>query len=85
MTVKIDSFVVGVVLTGFNFLSDFSRNAVCPSGQYVANAGAFATFVPAAFNLVRRNRAALLTLPALGLGIGCALPLYLFIRSRRIV
>ena len=35
--------------------------------------------------MVRRNRAALLTLPALGLGIGCALPLYLFIRSSRIV
>ena len=34
---------------------------------------------------VRRNWAALLTLPALALGIGCALPLYLFIRSRRIV
>ena len=29
--------------------------------------------------------APLLTLPALALGIGCALPLYLFIRSRRIV
>jgi hypothetical protein len=35
--------------------------------------------------MVRRNWAALLTLPALGLGIGAALPLYLFIRSRRIV
>lgn len=35
--------------------------------------------------MVRRNWAALMTLPALGLGIGCALPLYLFIRSRRIV
>lgn len=34
--------------------------------------------------MVRRNWAALLTLPALALGIGCALPLYLFIRSRRI-
>lgn len=33
---------------------------------------------------VRRNWIALLTLPALALGIGCALPLYLFIRSRRI-
>ncbi|SMO79696.1 DUF2834 domain-containing protein [Paracoccus laeviglucosivorans] len=33
---------------------------------------------------VRRNWAALLTIPALALGIGCALPLYLFIRSRRI-
>ncbi len=33
---------------------------------------------------IRRNWAALLTLPALWLGIGCALPLYLFIRSRRI-
>ena len=26
-------------------------------GKYIANAGAFATFVPAAYNLVRRNRA----------------------------
>ncbi len=34
--------------------------------------------------MVRRNWAALLTMPALALGIGCALPLYLFIRSRRI-
>lgn len=34
---------------------------------------------------VRRNWAAFLTLPALWLGLGCALPLYLFIRSRRIV
>lgn len=35
--------------------------------------------------MVRRNWAALLTLPALALGLGCALPLYLFIRSRRII
>ncbi|UXU75060.1 MULTISPECIES: DUF2834 domain-containing protein [unclassified Paracoccus (in: a-proteobacteria)] len=34
--------------------------------------------------MVRRNWLALLTLPALYLGLGCALPLYLFIRSRRI-
>lgn len=34
--------------------------------------------------MVRRNWLAFLTLPALALGIGCALPLYLFIRSRRI-
>ncbi|MDS9466269.1 DUF2834 domain-containing protein [Paracoccus sp. MBLB3053] len=34
--------------------------------------------------MVRRNWAAFLTYPALALGIGCALPLYLFIRSRRI-
>lgn len=33
---------------------------------------------------IRRNWIALLTLPALGLGIGCALPLYLFFRSGRI-
>ena len=33
---------------------------------------------------VRRNWLALLTLPAMVLGIGCALPLYLFLRSRRI-
>lgn len=34
---------------------------------------------------IRRNWMALLTIPALWLGIGCALPLYLFFRSRRIV
>lgn len=34
---------------------------------------------------IRRNWLALLTLPAMMLGIGCALPLYLFFRSRRIV
>ncbi|WP_134681288.1 DUF2834 domain-containing protein [Paracoccus ravus] len=34
--------------------------------------------------MVRRNWAAFLTFPALALGIGSALPLYLFIRSRRI-
>lgn len=35
--------------------------------------------------MLRRNWAALLTLPALVVGIGLALPLYLFIRSRRII
>lgn len=35
--------------------------------------------------MVRRNWVALLTLPALALGLGTALPLYLFIRSRRII
>ncbi len=34
--------------------------------------------------MVRRNWVAFLVFPALALGIGCALPLYLFIRSRRI-
>ena len=34
--------------------------------------------------MVRRNWLALLTFPAMMLGIGCALPLYLFLRSRRI-
>lgn len=33
---------------------------------------------------IRRNWIAMLTLPATALGIGCALPLYLFFRSRRI-
>ncbi len=33
---------------------------------------------------VRRNWLAFLTFPAMALGIGCALPLYLFFRSRRI-
>lgn len=35
--------------------------------------------------MVRRNWIALATLPAMLLGLGFALPLYLFIRSRRIV
>ncbi|MDO5657209.1 MAG: DUF2834 domain-containing protein [Paracoccus sp. (in: a-proteobacteria)] len=35
--------------------------------------------------MVRRNWWALLTLPAMAFGIATALPLYLFIRSRRIV
>lgn len=34
--------------------------------------------------MIRRNWLAFLTLPAMMLGIGCALPLYLFFRSRRI-
>ena len=34
---------------------------------------------------VRRNWLALLTFPAMILGIGCALPFYLLLRSRRIV
>ena len=34
---------------------------------------------------IRRNWMALWTIPALWLGVGCALPLYLFFRSRRIV
>ncbi|MDO5621839.1 MAG: DUF2834 domain-containing protein [Paracoccus sp. (in: a-proteobacteria)] len=35
--------------------------------------------------MMRRNWLALLTLPAMLLGIGCALPLYLFIRSRKVL
>lgn len=35
--------------------------------------------------MVRRNWAALLTLPALAFGLGCALPLYLFFRSAKVV
>ncbi|WBU64360.1 DUF2834 domain-containing protein [Paracoccus aerodenitrificans] len=34
--------------------------------------------------MVRRNWLALITVPAMVLGLGCALPLYLFLRSRRI-
>lgn len=34
---------------------------------------------------MRRNWLALITLPALVLGPGCALPLYLFIRSRKVL
>ncbi|MDO5605838.1 MAG: DUF2834 domain-containing protein [Paracoccus sp. (in: a-proteobacteria)] len=35
--------------------------------------------------MVRRDWWALLALPVMVLGIGCALPFYLFLRSRRIV
>lgn len=35
--------------------------------------------------MVRRNWAALIAVPALMLGVGCALPLYLFMRSARVV
>ncbi len=35
--------------------------------------------------MVRRNWTALAVLPALVLGVGCALPLYLFMRSARVV
>ncbi|AXC48793.1 DUF2834 domain-containing protein [Paracoccus suum] len=35
--------------------------------------------------MVRRNWLALLTWPALLLGMGCALPLYLFMRSRPVL
>ncbi|MFV0409869.1 MAG: DUF2834 domain-containing protein [Paracoccus sp. (in: a-proteobacteria)] len=35
--------------------------------------------------MVRRNWLALITLPAMLLGIGCALPLYLVLRSRRVI
>lgn len=35
--------------------------------------------------MIRRNWLALLTLPALAFGAGCALPLYLFMRSRPVV
>lgn len=51
--------------------------------------GAVAALTLALWSLIettlRRNWPGLLTLPALALGLGCALPLYLFLRSRRIV
>ncbi|MNT87781.1 hypothetical protein D3C72_2282370 [compost metagenome] len=58
MTVEVDGFVVGVIFARYHFLSDFTRNAVGAAGQHVANAWPFAAFIPAAFNLVRRYRAA---------------------------
>ncbi|MNL60144.1 hypothetical protein D3C87_1839310 [compost metagenome] len=58
MAVKVDGFVVGIVFPFNHFLSDFARYAMRAAGQHVANAWAFAAFIPAAFNLVRRHRAA---------------------------
>ena len=58
MAVKVDGFVVRVIFAFNHFLRDFTRNAVCAAGEHVANAWPFAAFVPAAFNLVRRHRAA---------------------------
>ena len=58
MAVEVDGFVVGVIFAFNHFLRDFSRNAVCAAGEHVADAWPFAAFVPAAFNLVRRYRAA---------------------------
>ncbi|MNI98101.1 hypothetical protein D3C73_1568770 [compost metagenome] len=57
MTVKIDGFVVWIVLAWNDALGDFAWNTVRAAGQHVTNAWPFAAFVPAAFNLMRRNRA----------------------------
>ena len=56
--VEIDRLVVGVIFAGFDLVGDFTRHAVRPAGQHVADAGAFAALIPAAFNLMRGNRAA---------------------------
>ena len=56
--VEIHRFVVGVIFAGFHLVGDFTRHAVRPAGQYVADARAFAALIPAAFNLMRGNRAA---------------------------
>ncbi|EJK90465.1 hypothetical protein UUU_35850 [Klebsiella pneumoniae subsp. pneumoniae DSM 30104 = JCM 1662 = NBRC 14940] len=39
-------------------MGDFARHAVRPAGQHIADAGAFAVLIPAAFNLMRGDRAA---------------------------
>ena len=56
--VEINGFVVRVVLTRFHLASNLARHAVSAAGQHIANAWAFALFIPAAFNLMRGNRAA---------------------------
>ena len=58
MTVEVDGFMVRVVFTRHHFLSDFARNAVSAAGKHVTDAGAFAAFIPATFNLVRCHCAA---------------------------
>jgi len=57
MAVKIHSFMIGIVFSRFHALGDLARNAVRAAGQNVTDAGAFAAFIPAAFNLVRGDRA----------------------------
>lgn len=54
-----------------------------PKGQGVVASATLALWCGVE-TTVRRNWAALLALPALALGIGCALPFYLFLRSARI-
>ena len=55
VAVEVDGLVIWVVFTRHYVLRDFARHAVRPAGQYVADARPFAAFVPAAFNLMRRN------------------------------
>lgn len=61
----------------------FGRLGPASAGEWVA-AGVLTVWCGAETS-VRRNWEAFLTLPGLILGIGCALPLYLFLRSRPVV
>ena len=58
VAVEIDRFMIRVIFTRFDLVGDFARYAVRPAGQHVADARAFAAFIPAAFNLMRGDRAA---------------------------
>lgn len=58
VAVEIDRFVIRVIFTRFDLVGDFARYAVRPASQHVADARAFAVFIPAAFNLMRGDRAA---------------------------
>jgi len=49
--------MIGIVFSRFHALGDLARNAVRAAGQNVTDAGAFAAFIPAAFNLVCSDRA----------------------------
>ena len=58
VAIKINRFMVRVILTRLDLLGDFARHTVRSAGQHIADAGAFAAFIPAAFNLMRGDRAA---------------------------
>ena len=55
--VEIDGFVVRIVLARLYLLGYLARHAVRAAGKHVADARAFAVFIPAAFNLVRGDGA----------------------------
>ena len=56
--VKINGIVVGVAFAGQDAVGDAAGYAVRAGGQHVADAGAFAPLIPAAFQLVGSHRAA---------------------------
>ncbi|CCJ89732.1 hypothetical protein BN132_1660 [Cronobacter turicensis 564] len=58
MSVKIDGFMVRVIFARHDALRNFTRYAMRAAGQHVTNAWPFAALVPAAFYLMRRDRAA---------------------------